>query len=90
LLIQELALIDKQAEDRDLSQGEWIHRYHYQVERQLENVYLIEEFYWKQRMGKNWLVANDSSTKFLHHFANSRRWKSTIIQLESDQGIITD
>jgi len=88
LLIQELALIDKQAEDRDLSQGEWIHRY--QVERQLENVYLREEIYWKQRMGKNWLVANDSNTKFLHYFANGRRWKSTIIQLESDQGIITD
>jgi len=27
LLMDELALIDKQADDRDLSQGEWIHRY---------------------------------------------------------------
>jgi len=45
--------IDCQAELRELSQEEWIHRY--TVERYLEDLYAEEELYWRQIMGKHWL-----------------------------------
>lgn len=76
------------AQERALEQEEWAHRY--QIERQLEQVYLREETYWRQRMGKNWLLAGDANTKFFHQFANDRHRKSTIVQLETNNGLITD
>jgi hypothetical protein len=41
-------------------------------------------------MGKKWLEAGDSNTKFFHQFANGRRRKGTIMQLETDSGIVTE
>lgn len=86
-LMDELYNIDCQAKLRELSQEEWIHRY--KVERHLEDFYVEEELYWRQRMDKHWLVAGDSNTKFFHQFANGRRRKGTIMQLETDQGMVT-
>jgi len=86
-LKEELQRIDKQAEIRELSSQEWEHRY--VVERDLEQVYLMEESYWKQRAGKHWLLAGDSNTKFFHHFANGRRRKGSIFSMESEQGQLT-
>jgi hypothetical protein len=60
------------------------------VEQQLEKLYLEEEIYWRQRVGKHWLTAGDTNTKFFHQFANGRRRKGTIVQMETEQGIITD
>lgn len=79
---------DQKRETRELSLEEWTHRY--DMERQLENLYLQEEVYWRQRMGKHWLVSGDSNTRFFHQFANGRRRKGTIIQMETDQGMITE
>jgi hypothetical protein len=42
-LILELSYIDNQAETRELLLDEWAYRY--QLERQLENLYLEEEIY---------------------------------------------
>jgi hypothetical protein len=49
------------------------------VERKLENLYLEEEIYWRQRIGKHWLHIGDSNTRFFHQFANGRRRKRTIV-----------
>lgn len=85
--MDELSDIDRIANMRELTPEEWSHRY--EVERRLEQIYHEEEIYWRQRMGKHWLMAGDSNTKNFHQFANGRR-KSTIIQLETEQGLITE
>lgn len=85
-LMDELHNIDSQAKLSELSQEEWIHRY--KIERHLEDFYVEEELYWRQRMGKHWLMAGDSNTKFFHQFVNGRRRKGNFIQLENDQGVV--
>lgn len=88
VLMGELQEMDKQAELRDFLPEEWNRRYH--LERQLEKLYEEEELYWRQRIGKFWLQAGDSNPKFFHQFANGRRRNSTIIQLETGQGVVTE
>lgn len=63
-LMEELSSIDKQSETRELLAEEWSHRYN--VERQLEKLYLEEEIYWRQRVDKQWLTTGDTNTKFFH------------------------
>jgi hypothetical protein len=87
-LLLELSNIDNQAENRELLPEEWAHKY--QVERKLENLYLEEEIYWRQRIGKHWLQAGDSNTRFFHQFTNGRRRKGTIVQLDTDLCTITE
>jgi hypothetical protein len=87
-LLLELSNIDNQAENRELLPEEWAYRY--QVERKLKNLYLEEEIYWRQRIGKHWSQAGDSNTRFFHQFANGRMRKGTIVQLDTDLSIITE
>lgn len=56
-LREELRKIGAQAETMDLSPQEWEHRY--ALERDLEQIYVMEESYWRQRAGKHWLLAGD-------------------------------
>jgi hypothetical protein len=83
-----LQKIDDQAEIRDLLPQKWEHRY--ALERDLEQIYLMEESYWKQRARKHWLLAGDSNSKFFHQFANGRRRKGTIYSIQSEQGQLTN
>lgn len=86
-LMGELQEIDKQADIRELGSDEWNRRYY--LESQMEKIY-EEELYWRQRIGKFWLQAGDANTKFFHQFANGRRRKGTIVQLETEQGLISE
>ena len=83
----ELQQIDEEAKRRELSPMKWRHRY--DIEKQLGNIYM-EEIFWRQRARKQWLAIGDSNTRFFHQFANGRRRKSTIVQLDTDLRPITD
>lgn len=85
-MLRELEQIDNEAEVRELSMDEWQHRY--EIETKLEEVYRMEEIYWKQRVGDRWTLKGDANTEFFHHYANGRRRKNTTVSLESDQGEI--
>ena len=79
--IQEIDLL---AESRLLDMMEWEERI--DLEKQLEELNNLEEIYWKQRAGDNWILKGDANTKFFHQFANGRRRKNNIAYLESDNG----
>lgn len=85
-LLAKIGWIDKEAEVRALSTGEWQHRY--ELENSLEHICNIKEIYWQQRVGDRWTIKGDSNTKFFHHYANGRRRKSTIVSLETENGEI--
>lgn len=85
-LLEKIGWIDKEAEVRALSTGEWQHRY--ELENSLEHICNIKEIYWQQRVGDRWTIKGDSNTKFFHHYANGRRRKSTIVSLETENGEI--
>lgn len=83
-LMGELYSVDLQAKFITSRMGDM-----YQIEKKLGEIYIEEELYWRQRIGKHWLMAGDSNTKFFHWYANGRRRKSTIIQLETNQGTVS-
>ena len=49
----------------------------------------MEEEYWRQRGRQNWLLQGDANTAFFHAYANGRKRKCTIFQLETSQGVIS-
>lgn len=58
------------------------------LEKQLEETDNLEEIYWRQRVGDNWILKGDANTKFFHQFANGRRRKNNIAYLETEDGEI--
>jgi hypothetical protein len=60
----------------------------YDLEAKLEHINNQEKIYWKQRGNVRWILEGDSNTNFFHQCANGRRWKNTIVALETDQGEI--
>lgn len=81
--IQELDLI---AENRLLSFEEWDERIY--LDDEMDKIFRLEDIYWRQRAGKNWVLKGDDNTRFFHQFANGRRRKNTIAFLESEHGEI--
>jgi hypothetical protein len=59
-----------------------------ELENKLESIYNLEEIYWQQRGSELWMLKGDSNTDFFHAFANGRRRKKTIIELETDRGVV--
>lgn len=44
--------------------------------------------YWYERSHENWLLKGDSNTSYFHKYANGRKRKNNIINLEKDGQII--
>ncbi|KAK9178687.1 hypothetical protein WN943_027880 [Citrus x changshan-huyou] len=57
------------------------------MERQIDNILLDEEIYWKQISRADWLREGDKNTKFFHSKASARKRKNIIVGLEDEQGI---
>jgi hypothetical protein len=62
----------------------------YTVERESYHLYHMEEVYWKQRAGKNWILKGDSNSSFFYLFANGWRRKINIQQLVADSCTFED
>ncbi|MQL77248.1 hypothetical protein Taro_009656 [Colocasia esculenta] len=70
--------------DADASQG---NSDQLQVARQaLLRSHAQEEIFWRQKSRLKWLKEGDGNTKFFHGYANSRRRKSIISQINNDEG----
>jgi hypothetical protein len=85
-LEQRIKDIDLNAEHRLLSIMEWEERI--STEEELENIYIAEETFWKQRAGTKWVLQGDTNSHFYHQFTNGRRRKNMIAFLNSDEGEI--
>lgn len=85
--MKELHNIDCHAEVRNLDPEEWIHRYN--VERHLEASYAEGRAILATKNGQTLVSCWRLKHKKFHQFANGRRRKSTIVQLETDHGVIT-
>ena len=60
------------------------------VERNIQNMLVNEEIYWKQRSRADWLKEEDKNTKFFHHKALSRKKKNKIWGIEDATGRWTE
>jgi hypothetical protein len=85
-LLRKIKLLDNKAELMGLSEEDWGERY--KLEGLLEDIFYYEEQIWQQRSSEHWLLKVDSNSGFFHSFANGRRRKCTIWNLESKEGSI--
>lgn len=83
-LVKRVEEIDIVAESRLLDIREWEERI--SLEKQLEDINIMEELHWKQRAKNQWLLKGDANTQYFHQFANGRRRNNTIFYLE-DNGV---
>jgi exonuclease III len=85
---QKLTEIDNIAKERDLFPQEWEVRY--ELEKEVEQIYLQEELWWQRRGGEQWLLRGDSNTSFFHRIANGRNRKSHIFSIQQGEEVISD
>jgi hypothetical protein len=86
VLLQQLSALDAAVEDGPLPADHWQQRY--EIENKLKSIYNLEEIHCQQKGSELWVLKGDSNTDFFHAFANGRRRKKTIIELETDQGVV--
>ena len=84
----EIKSLDDKSERTHLLEEEWRRRY--QLESELQEIYIAEEIYWQKRGGERWILQGDSNTSFFHKCANGRKRKPTITSLEDGERIISD
>ncbi|KAH9648888.1 reverse transcriptase domain-containing protein [Citrus sinensis] len=58
----------------------------WKVEKQIQNILMDEEIYWKQRSRAYWLKEGDKNTKFFHGKALAKRKKNRIWGIEDKFG----
>ena len=54
----------------------------------MNQAYIEEEVYWKQKSGINWLRSGDRNTRYFHAVTKGRRVKNTINSIQDEQGVI--
>jgi hypothetical protein len=57
------------------------------VSRNLSQLMLQDDVYWRQRAKKHWYKDGDKNTKFFHASATTRKKANRILSLEDDNGI---
>lgn len=61
----------------------------YFLERdRLNDLFLQEEVYWKQRAKCFWLAEGDSNSKYFHAFASARKKSNLVSGLRTDEGLV--
>lgn len=84
----ELTEIGKRADERDLFEREWNRRY--ELEKELENIYIQEEIWWQRRGGVVWLLQGDANTSFFDKSTIERKRKSHIFSLQDGETTIAE
>lgn len=54
----------------------------------LNQAYLEEEIYWKQKSRIRWLQSGDRNTRYFHAVTKARRVRNTTNSIQDDQGVI--
>ena len=54
----------------------------------MNQAYIEEEVYWKQKSGINWLRSGDRNTRYFHAVTKGRRVKNTINSIQDEQRVI--
>ena len=54
----------------------------------MNQAYIDEEVYWKQKDRINWLRSGDRNTRYFHAVTKGRRIKNTINYIQDEQGVI--
>ena len=87
-IVDEIALLDAQADVRSFSGDEW--EYRYSLENQVLAILREEEEYWRQRGTFNWDLFGDANTSYFQAIANGRRRRCTIPLLWDEGNLIQD
>lgn len=77
------AMQDKAITSADVSQQRRT-----EIREELNQVYMDEEVYWKQKSRINWLCSGDRNTRYFHAVTKGRRIKNTINSIQDEQGVI--
>lgn len=67
-------------ESRDLSDEEIIELHHFR--KILNDMYVEDELYWKQRSKQKWLMEGDLNTSYFHKVATNRKKKNLILSMD--------
>jgi len=86
-ILLEIKILDGKSDLMQLSEEEWKRRY--ELENELQEIYVVEELYWQKR-GEKWILKGDSNTSFFHKCANGRKRKSRITSLEDGERVVSD
>ena len=83
----EIKSTEDKAERVQLSEAEWERRY--QLEKEIQEIFVTEEMYWQKQGGEKWILKGDTNNRFFHGVANGRKKKCTIFSLEDNSQTIT-
>jgi hypothetical protein len=81
-----LAEIEKKEEEENLTVI-MLRRKNF-IQTELWRVLEEEEIYWHKRSNHNWLLQGDNNTEYFHRFANGKKRKNMIFQIERGDEIL--
>lgn len=84
----EILQLDQLEERGNLDQVQFIHRQ--KLREKAFNLSAIIETRWFQRSRCRWISLGDNNTRFFHQFASSRLRQNSLLELRTDEGIISD
>lgn len=59
-----------------------------EIKEELNQTYLEEEIFWKQKIRIMWLRAGDRNTSYFHAVTKARRKRNTIGSIQDDDGVV--
>lgn len=77
------AKLDKAVSDNNATQQEKTH-----LKEELDQAYIDEEVFWKQKSRIQWLRAGDRNTSFFHAITKGKRSRNTITSIQDEHGVI--